>query len=139
MRGADLAPIHTQLPASDVMPTRNRRKYRARYLELGHNQQLIGPVRNRGKTPGTQVQHTFGFRTAAPGSRHFLPADPCLILVSSVFARGFAPLTPVPAPTTLNTPQKISTHATHAYSDAYNDVRTSTGGFKFGSEHLRLS
>ena len=49
--------------------------------------------RNRGKTPGKQVQHASACGTAAAEIRHFLAVEPGLTRFRSVFARGFAPVT----------------------------------------------
>src|SRR3954447_14574708 len=49
--------------------------------------------RSRGKTPGTQVQHTLGIAMAFAEFRHSSPVGSGSIRASPIFARGFAPLT----------------------------------------------
>ena len=46
--------------------------FRGRIRKVGLNQRVIMAVRNRGKSPGTQVQHTLAIGTKGTGFRHFL-------------------------------------------------------------------
>ena len=61
--------------------------------EPARDHRLEGLERNRGKTPGKQVQHASACGTAAAEIRHFLAVEPGLTRFRSVFARGFAPVT----------------------------------------------
>lgn len=54
---------------------------------------VIAVTRNRGKTPGKQVQHMSACGTAPAEIRHFATADPGSNRSRLVFARGFAPVT----------------------------------------------
>jgi len=50
-------------------------------------------TRNRGKTPGKQVQHTPAYGTVVAEIRHFSTGKAGMNRVRSVFTRGFAPVT----------------------------------------------
>src|SRR5690349_11290127 len=49
--------------------------------------------RNRGKSPGTQVQHTLKLGTRGTEFRHFLASDCGTVWMMTKSARGFAPIT----------------------------------------------
>src|SRR3954467_11285426 len=49
---------------------------------------------NRGKTPGTPVQHALALGTRGAEFRHFLASDCGTTWDDTKSARGFAPLTP---------------------------------------------
>ena len=50
-------------------------------------------VRKRGKSPGTQVQHTLETGTKGTGFRHFLASDCGTVWTITKTARTFAPVT----------------------------------------------
>ena len=50
-------------------------------------------MRKRGKSPGTQVQHTLEVGTIGTGFRHFLASNYETVWASIKSARGFAPIT----------------------------------------------
>jgi hypothetical protein len=53
----------------------------------------LGRWYKRGKTPGTQVQHTLAARTTATELRRFLMLESGTVQLPTKFARTFAPLT----------------------------------------------
>src|SRR6478609_6896691 len=53
-------------------------------------------TRNRGKSPGTQVQHTLKVGTTGAGFRQFLASDCGTVWTITKSARTFAPFTHAP-------------------------------------------
>src|SRR3954453_2391805 len=68
---------------------------------------LTPSLRNRGKTPGTPVQHELALGTRGAEFRHFLASDYGTTWDDTKSARGFAPLTPARADVQVNTAKRL--------------------------------
>jgi hypothetical protein len=74
-----------------VLPSFETRK-NCLFAVFLRNSALSWRPSKRGKTPGTQMQHTLVIRMIGTEFRHFLASDYGTIWASTKYARGFAPI-----------------------------------------------